>query len=149
MIESVGGDILESDANVLVNPVNCVGVAGAGLALQFKQAFPLNHKLYAQCCEDGKISPGFPLSSYDPATGKHIYNFPTKRHWRDQSRLSDILAGLFQMSIDINWDARLDYIAMPKLGCGLGGLNWDSVRPWVVYMDMLTDCKARILLYEK
>ena len=149
MIESVSGNILESDATVLVNPVNCVGVSGAGLALQFKQAFPMNHELYAQCCKDGKVAPGFPLTTHDRDSGKVIYNFPTKRHWKDKAQLQDILSGLFQLAVDIKYSEEYQFIAMPKIGCGLGGLNWSNVRPWIVYMDMLTDCKARILLYEK
>jgi O-acetyl-ADP-ribose deacetylase (regulator of RNase III) len=96
MMEFTTGDILRSDAEALVNTVNCVGIMGRGIALQFKEKFPANFKAYAVACERGDLQPGrmlvFPTGW---VTGpKYIINFPTKRHWRGKSRIEDIESGL-------------------------------------------------------
>ena len=96
MIEIVGGNILEADAEALVNTVNCVGVMGKGLALQFKQAFPANFKAYEAACRAGEVAPGkmFIFDNGRRIKPRYIIDFPTKRHWRDNSRIEDIRSGL-------------------------------------------------------
>ena len=126
------GDILQSDAQALVNTVNCVGVMGRGLALQFKKAFPENFKFYAQACERGGVRLGSMLV-YDlnRMTGpRYIINFPTKQHWKNPSRLGDIEAGLNDLVKTVG-QLHIQSIAIPALGCGLGGLNWSGVRPLI------------------
>jgi O-acetyl-ADP-ribose deacetylase (regulator of RNase III) len=103
MIKFVKGDILQAEAEALVNTVNCVGVMGRGIALQFKKAFPENFKAYVKACRRGEVQPGN-MFVYD--TGKLIYpryiiNFPTKRHWRGKSRIEDIEAGLISLVKEI------------------------------------------------
>lgn len=130
MIKLQKGDILQSDAQALVNAVNCVGIMGKGLALQFKKAFPENFEFYAQACERGKVHLGSMLV-YDlnRTTGpRYIINFPTKQHWRNQSRLEDIEAGLKDL-VKTVCELHIQSIAIPPLGCGLGGLKWSDVRP--------------------
>ena len=129
MIKLQKGDILRSDAQALVNTVNCVGIMGKGLALQFKKAFPENFKFYARACEHGEVHLGSMLV-YDlnRMTGpRYIINFPTKQHWKNQSRLGDIEAGLKDLVKTVR-DLHIQSIAIPPLGCGLGGLNWSDVR---------------------
>src|SRR5204863_7509886 len=96
MIESIQGNILKADAEALVNTVNCVGYMGKGIALQFKKAFPENFKAYAKACRNEEIQPGkmfiFPID--EDKNPKYIINFPTKRHWREKSRIEDIKIGL-------------------------------------------------------
>ena len=92
MIYETSGDILESRCEALVNPVNCAGVAGKGLALQFKKRFPDMHARYVLAHQHGMLRPGVMFSGHDD--GKLIVCFPTKRHWRDKSLLGDIRAGL-------------------------------------------------------
>jgi O-acetyl-ADP-ribose deacetylase (regulator of RNase III) len=129
MLHFVQGDILQSDAEALVNPVNCVGVMGKGLALQFKQAFPGNFKVYKRACADGAMKPGRMLA-WSTGDDRYIINFPTKRHWKDKSCLEDIEAGLKGLMWTILYlDIRS--IAIPPLGCGLGGLRWQDVRPLI------------------
>lgn len=122
---------------MLVNTVNCVGVMGKGLALEFKQRYPGMFLEYRKRCNAGMVRPGFldvhlikppiPTSNWRRA----ILNFPTKRHWRDSSRLDDIQAGLQKLpSTVLNYGC--NSIAIPPLGCGLGGLNWDDVRPLII-----------------
>ena len=130
MMEFKTGDILKSDAEALVNTVNCVGIMGRGIALQFKEKFPANFKAYAAACERGELQPGrmfvFPTGW---VTGpKLIINFPTKRHWRGKSRIEDIEAGLESLRSEIQ-ERGIRSIAIPPLGAGLGGLNWNQVRP--------------------
>ena len=96
MITYTTGNILEAETEALVNTVNCVGIMGKGIALQFKQAHPDNYAQYVRACEAGEVQPGRMLITQ---TGSilpphYIINFPTKRHWRDKSRLEDIDAGL-------------------------------------------------------
>ena len=130
MIRSVTGDILESSAEALVNTVNCVGVMGRGIALQFKQAFPDNFREYAAACRRGEVKPGrMVVFETGRANGpRYIFNFPTKRHWRGKSRIEDIEAGLNALVAEVQ--ARgIRSIAIPPLGSGLGGLDWSTVRP--------------------
>jgi O-acetyl-ADP-ribose deacetylase (regulator of RNase III)/uncharacterized protein YwgA len=133
MIRFVSGDILSSQSEALVNTVNCVGVMGKGIALQFKKAFPENFKAYAAACKYGEVLPGsmFIYENKTLSSPRYIVNFPTKRHWKGKSRLEDIDAGLKSLALDI---VRLDIgsIAIPPLGSGLGGLSWDVVRPLIV-----------------
>ena len=96
MIEFKKGDIFAEDAEALVNTVNCVGVMGRGVALQFKKAFPENFDAYARACDRKEVRPGrmFVFETGELANPRYIINFPTKRHWRRKSRIEDIDAGL-------------------------------------------------------
>jgi O-acetyl-ADP-ribose deacetylase (regulator of RNase III) len=129
VIEYAQGDILETGAEALVNTVNCVGVMGRGIALQFKNAFPANFKAYAAACDRGEVQPG---RMFVHDTGRlaprWIINFPTKRHWRGKSRIEDIEAGMAALKREIR-DRGIKSIAIPPLGSGLGGLDWRTVRP--------------------
>lgn len=129
MIEFRTGNILKAEAEALVNSVNCVGVMGRGVALQFKQAWPENFRAYAAACRRGEVQPGKMLVF---ETGRlthprYIINFPTKRHWRGKSRIEDIEAGLRSLAEEIR-ARQIGSIALPPLGAGLGGLNWTVVR---------------------
>jgi len=130
MIEHRTGDILQADAEALVNPVNCVGVMGRGLALQFKNAYPQNFWTYKAACARDGVRPGrmLVLETGHVANPKYIINFPTKRHWRDNSRMADIESGLDALVAEIR-TRRIHSIALPPLGCGLGGLDWREVHP--------------------
>lgn len=132
MIRLVRGDLLETDAEALVNPVNTVGVMGRGLARQFKEAFPDNFRAYAAACKAGDVVPGkmFIFATERAVEPRFIVNFPTKRHWRSKSRLEDIEAGLAALVDDVD-RLGIRSLAIPPLGCGLGGLAWDRVRPLI------------------
>ena len=92
MIEHKTGDIFAEDVEALVNSVNCVGIMGRGIALQFKKAFPKNFKAYADACKLNEVQPGrmFVFETGELANPRYIINFPTKRHWRGKSRMEDI-----------------------------------------------------------
>lgn len=129
MITFTTGDILAANADALVNTVNCVGIMGRGLALQFKNAFPENFKAYEAACRRQEVQPGrmFVFETGTMTNPKFIINFPTKRHWRGKSRMEDIEAGLQALVEEVG--ARdIRSIAIPPLGSGLGGLNWADVR---------------------
>src|SRR5215468_10634121 len=129
MIEYRAGDILLTDAEALVNTVNCVGIMGRGIALQFKDAYPENFKAYEAACERGEVQPGrmFVFETRHITNPKYIINFPTKRHWRGKSRMEDIESGLRALAHEIRL-RRIHSIAIPALGSGLGGLSWPAVR---------------------
>ena len=131
----VSGDILTQHGGVqaLVNPVNCVGVMGKGLALQFKRAWPNNFNAYALACARGEVRPGrvFVFELAREGAPRWIINFPTKRHWRDPSRMADIDEGLEDLVMQIR-QRGIGSVAIPPLGCGLGGLRWVDVRPKIV-----------------
>lgn len=130
MIEYKRGNILAEDVEAVVNTVNCVGIMGRGIALQFKNAFPDNFKAYAAACKRNEVQPGW-MFIYE--TGRltnplFIVNFPTKRHWKGKSRMEDIDAGLVALAEEIR-ARNIRSIAIPPLGSGLGGLDWTKVRP--------------------
>lgn len=130
MIEYKTGDILTENAEALVNTVNCVGVMGRGIALQFSKQFPENYKAYQIACKQEQVQPGrmFITETSWLHNPKYIINFPTKRHWRGKSRMEDIEAGLIALVVDVTRYG-IRSIAIPPLGSGLGGLDWEQVRP--------------------
>jgi O-acetyl-ADP-ribose deacetylase (regulator of RNase III) len=131
MIQITQGNLLVAWVDALVNTVNIKGIMGKGIALQFRQAFPAMFRDYERACKAGEVQLG-KMHVYDLGGltgGPHwIVNFPTKGHWRERSRLTDIEAGLGDLVTTI---LRLEIrsIAIPPLGCGNGGLNWADVRP--------------------
>ena len=150
MLKYVNGDIFESRCEALVNPVNCVGVAGAGLALEFKKRYPENHAAYCNYCKHGYMKPGrvFVFVTDTKKNPHLIINFPTKLHWRNKSRVfPDIHMGLWNL-VDHLFEYQIYSIAIPALGCGKGGLTWHSVK---CKMDQILRPFAhglRILIYE-
>ncbi len=131
MIEYKTGDLMAEEVEALVNTVNCVGVMGRGIALQFKKEFPENFKVYANACrrKDVKLGQMFVFERDDMFSPqpRYIINFPTKRHWRNKSRMEDIESGLASLVTEIR-ERGIRSIAIPALGSGLGGLNWYAVR---------------------
>lgn len=132
MIETIRGNLVKADTEALVNTVNCVGYMGKGIALQFKKAFPDNFSAYERACRAGEVRPGkmFVFSTGTLVNPKYIINFPTKRDWRAKSRIGDIQSGLNSLVKEIR-KLGVSSIALPPLGCGLGGLNWNEVRPLI------------------
>ena len=135
------GSLFDSSADVYVNCVNCVGVMGKGIALEFKGKYPEMFYWYKERCLNGDIVKGR-LTSYRE-NGKVIVLFPTKNHWRDKSYLIDIRYGLEDF---VDWAQTYNFksAAFPKLGCGLGGLDWQEVQPLMEkYLESL-DCVCEI-----
>lgn len=148
MIELTRGDIVQADADALVNTVNCVGVMGRGIALQFRKAFPDNYAAYRAICDRHELRPGrvlvHDLGRLQPPY--YIINFPTKRHWKGKSRMEDIESGLAALVEEVR-RLGIRSVAVPPLGCGLGGLEWRRVRPKIeTAFKALPD--LRVLLYE-
>ncbi len=133
MVILTQGDLLKADAEALVNTVNCVGVMGRGVALQFRKAFPENFKAYVAAWNVQAVQPGkmfvHERNRFD--NPRFIINFPTKRHWKSSSRIEDIESGLIDL-IHVVQQHHIRSIAIPPLGCGLGGLDWDDVRPLII-----------------
>ena len=132
MITYKEGDIFRDNANAIVNPVNCMGVMGKGLALQFKEKYIENFRAYANECSNGNVDIGkmFVYEYKGMPHTRYVINFPTKKHWRNQSELSYIESGLKDLAKVIS-DKHIKTIAIPALGCGLGGLDWAKVRPMI------------------
>jgi O-acetyl-ADP-ribose deacetylase (regulator of RNase III)/uncharacterized protein YwgA len=123
------GDILQSKAQTLINTVNCVGVMGKGIALEFKNRFPDMHEDYLERCKRGEVKPGLPYL-YRTLLPPHIINFPTKDHWKSVSKISDIERGLeYLLAHYREWGVQS--LAIPPLGCGNGQLEWRSVGPLI------------------
>jgi len=148
MIELVQGNILEADVDAMVNPVNTVGVMGKGLAMQFKKAFPANFKAYKKACALKSVQLGkmFMCDQSQLLRPLYIINFPTKRHWKDWSKLEDIEMGLVDL-VSLVKKLSIESIAVPPLGCGLGGLAWSTVRPLIAAAFEEVP-RVRVLLYE-
>lgn len=139
MITFKSGSIFTSQAQCIVNPVNCVGVMGKGLALEFKKRYPDMFSRYHALCNKGEISVG-KIAFWKPKIGDDpiICLFPTKNHWREKSTVSIIEQGLQQY---VKYSPKLDITsaAFPKIGCGLGGLSFElQVAPLMkFYLDPL------------
>jgi O-acetyl-ADP-ribose deacetylase (regulator of RNase III) len=148
MIKNVTGNILESEADALVNTVNTVGVMGKGIALQFKNAFHNNYKAYVDACKKGEITVGklFVTKDSNLATGeKYIINFPTKKDWKKPSEYSYIETGLDDLK-RILQEYKIKSVAIPPLGSGNGGLDWARVKKIIEYK--LADINTEIFVYE-
>ena len=146
MIELTVGDILKDDSDAIVNTVNCVGIMGRGIALQFKNVWPENFKAYEMACKRDEVQPGrmFVFDTGQLTSPRYIVNFPTKRHWRGKSRMQDIDLGLTALVAEIE-QRGIRSIAIPPLGSGLGGLEWADVLPRIkLAMQALPDVRVRI-----
>lgn len=132
MIKETHGDLLSTEVDALVNTVNTVGVMGKGVALQFKKRFPANFKAYADACKAGNVVTGqmFVFDTGQLLRPRWIINLPTKQDWRSNSRIEDIEAGLDDL-VRVIADLGIRSIAVPPLGCGLGGLRWSEVKPLI------------------
>ena len=148
MISYTTGNIFDANVDALVNTVNCVGVMGRGIALQFKHAFPANFKAYAAACRQKMVEPGrmFVFDTGQLTPPRYIFNFPTKRHWRGKSRMEDIESGLVALASDIR-RLGIRSIAVPPLGSGLGGLDWTEVRRRIEH-ELGTLQDVQVIVYE-
>lgn len=135
MIEFKTGNILNERVDAVVNTVNCVGIMGRGIASQFKRLYPDNFKVYERACKRGEVEPGhmFTVQVSQTVLPHFVINFPTKRHWKGKSKISDIEAGLNDL-VKVIIEHKFKSVAIPPLGCGLGGLNWNNVKPLIVAM---------------
>ena len=146
MIEVVAGNLLDAQVEALVNTVNTVGVMGKGIALQFRQAFPDNYEAYRRACQRKEVRPGEMFVFKRLTDPRFIINFPTKRHWKQRSRMSDIESGLRAL-VDLVQREGIQSIAVPPLGSGSGGLDWGQVRP-KIEQALGELAGVRVLLYQ-
>ncbi len=148
MIRYTQGNLLEAEAEALVNTVNTVGVMGKGIALMFKQRFCKNMQEYAKACKAKEVQTGkmFVTQTGELMGPKWVVNFPTKQHWRSPSKLEWIVDGLADLKIFIQSN-HITSIAIPPLGAGNGGLDWAVVRKQID--EALADLEnVDILVYE-
>jgi O-acetyl-ADP-ribose deacetylase (regulator of RNase III) len=149
MIKETTRNLFEAKAEALINAVNCVGVMGKGIALQFKQKFPADYfKAYKLACQNGELATGS-VQVYElknaQTNPRYIINFPTKRHWRQTSRIADIESGLQSLVKTVELYG-IKSVAMPALGCGLGGLHYAEVKPLIekAFADLMN---VEVLLF--
>jgi len=146
------GDLFESSDEAIINAVNCVGVMGKGIALQYKKKFPENYKEYKKLCSLSKIYPGkmfvykYEDDFFDNKRPSFIINFPTKQHWRSKSKIEFVEEGLDDL-ISVIKEEGIKSISMPAIACGNGGLDWNIVRDLIeTKLSNLDD--VRINVYE-
>ena len=148
MIRFTKGNLMTSSAEALVNTVNTVGVMGKGIALQFKEEFPKNFATYAKACRSGELIPGKLLITKElnrAGEEKIIINFPTKLHWRNPSKYEYITEGLAEL-VKVISEHNIKSIAIPPLGCGNGGLDWNIVKGMIE--ETLKNVDIDIYIYE-
>lgn len=144
MLKYYEGTVFNSNAKTLVNTVNCFGVMGAGIALEFKLRYPDMFKKYQEMCISGEYKVGRPR--LHKLKEIQILNFPTKNHWRAPSKIEWIEEGLKYFSLNYK-KANIDSIAFPKLGTNNGGLNWDKVKCIMEnYLGRLDDIEVIVCL---
>ncbi len=140
------GNLLEEHVEAYINTVNCVGIMGKGIALQFKQAYPDNYNAYKNACNKNEVQIGkmfvFELNSL--MEKKYIINFPTKKHWKEKSEIDYIEKGLDDL-VSVIDKYKIKSIAIPPLGCGYGGLDWKSVKPIILSkLDRIKSIKIEL-----
>jgi len=147
MIQFMQGDLLQADTQALVNTVNTVGVMGKGIALQFKNRFPKNYHIYKEACKSQELKIGQMLvvKDGDLLNEKYIINFPTKEHWKSPSKIEYIEQGLIGLK-EVIRKYSIKSIALPPLGCGNGGLDWNIVKRMIV--ESLGNLDILISVYE-
>lgn len=147
MIELRTGNLFDADTEVLTNTVNCVGVMGKGIALEFKNRYPAMFELYRSACRKGGVQTGamWIWNTSTVTNPRYIFNFPTKEHWRNPSKLEWISAGLDDLKIRVIM-LGVKSIALPALGCANGGLRFEDVRELI--FEKLNDLDASVVLYE-
>ncbi len=143
MLEFVHGNMFEAAADIRVNAVNCVGVMGAGIALVFKKRYPEMFIDYQRDCKNGRVRPG-EMHVWRSLSGNWVINFPTKRDWRDPSRYEDIEIGLDALRTYLDPLGPVT-IALPALGCGHGGLDWNRVSDMI--RKKLEGVEAHVRIY--
>ncbi|MCT4585370.1 MAG: macro domain-containing protein [Peptostreptococcaceae bacterium] len=139
------GDLLKSDAQALVNTVNCEGYMGKGIAYQFKLNYPENNKSYVKVCKSGELTVG--KMYYFCEGGKLIINFPTKNKWREKSKMEYIVDGLDDLR-KIIVDKNIKSIAIPPLGSGNGGLVWSNVKKEIINKLSSLSEDVKLIIYE-
>lgn len=145
MIVFINGDILKTKADAIVNPVNCEGVMGKGLAYQIKIKYPKTYEAYSLACKQGELQTGKIHSFFE--NDKLIINFPTKDKWRAKSKIEYITSSL-PLLVDLIIKSNIKSIAIPPLGCGLGGLNWKCVKPLLLQYFEEISTSVEIYIYE-
>ena len=148
-ITYVDNNLFESNAQVLVNTVNTVGVMGKGVAKEFKKRYPEMFEIYKKQCKAGKFKTGDLWLYKDPDSGKSVLNFPTKEHWRGRSKVEYIESGLKKF-VKKYEEKGITSIAFPMLGCSNGGLDWKTqVQPLMEkYLKDLPNIDIQIHLYD-
>src|SRR5258708_21460519 len=139
------GYLVGDDAAALVNPVNCMGVIEPGLAAQFRRRWPAHHSAYLALCQKRRLRPGVLLITQAQDTKQQLIAFPARRHWNDPVRLEDIEIGLLGVR-QLLGEGGIASIAVPPLGCGLGGLDWHHVRQRII--AALRPYPVELRLYE-
>lgn len=145
MMKFVTGNIFESGADCIINTVNCEGFMGKGIAYQFKMRFPENNIEYIKACKTGQLKIG--TIHHFNENGIEIVNFPTKNKWREKSKISYIEKGLEKL-IELIEFKQPNIIAIPPLGCGNGGLDWNEVKALIVNKLGPIESKYTFLIYE-
>jgi O-acetyl-ADP-ribose deacetylase (regulator of RNase III) len=146
MIIQGKGSILDADVEAVVNTVNELGYMGKGLALEFKTRYLANFKAYEAACEKGDVTVGrmFVTEHIDMFGPRWLINFPTKRDWRNGSRIEWISSGLEDL-VRVIGERQIRSIAIPPLGCGNGGLDWKTVRPLITdALSSLPGCSVTV-----
>lgn len=144
MISFVQGEFFESKSYALVNTINCVGVMGRGIALEFKTRYPAYFQSYKKACDNKQVRPGT-LHVYRKDNSAVLIGFPTKDHWRNPSKLEWIGSGLKSLR-GLILELEIPSISIPALGCSNGGLNWSDVKPLIE--KELTALECNILVFE-
>jgi len=125
MYQIIDEDVFNSNSTILVNAINIIGIMGSGIALEFKNRYPDMYLDYIDKFRNRQLQIG------KPYLYKNIYNFPTKKHWKDNSKLEWIEEGL-QHFTNTYQELGITSIAFPKLGCGKGSLNWNEVQDLMI-----------------
>ncbi len=142
--EMITGNLFDSDCQTITNAANCVGVMGKGIALEFKLRYPDMYSDYVERCKQKTFKIG-QCYVYKSRLLPWILNFPTKSHWRQRSKLEDVQVGLDHLAANVA-DWGITSLAIPAIGCGLGGLDWTVVRSEI--LTRLQSLGIRIVLYQ-
>lgn len=144
MLNHVKGNIFDSERHTIVNAVNCVGVMGAGIALEYRLRYPDMFEKYEKFCESKLLDIG-KLWLYKPESGPWILNFPTKKHWKYPTKEEYLRKGLSKFVSEYK-DKGIKSIAFPMLGADKGGLGQD--KSIMLLQEYLSELDIEVDVYQ-
>lgn len=139
------GDLFhDHQLTAFAHGVSCAGNMDAGIALAFKKRWPAMYEDYRARCADKRVHLGDVLVwSDDKAT---VYSLAIQQHWKEKASLAALKRAVGKM-VELAESARLESIGLPRMGTGMGGLDWNRAKS--VLLDAGSASKVGLIVFEQ